>query len=70
VIKGNSVICYCDAKTTKRGTANADSIPFFMRRSQWDFLQSLDDSTPYFIARVFMGDNGAIKYMRITKKDR
>jgi hypothetical protein len=30
----------------------------------------LDDSTPYFIARVFMGDNGAIKYMRITKKDR
>lgn len=69
VMKGSDVVCYCDAKTTSRGIANADSIPFFMRKSQWQFLQTLDDSIPYFIARVFMGDGGQIKYMRIAKRE-
>lgn len=64
----NQVVCYCDAKTTKRGVANADSIPFFMRKSQWTFLQTLDSNTPYYIARVFMGDKGTIKYLRISKE--
>ena len=67
ITKNGQPFCYCDAKTTRRGIANADSIPFFMRRSQWDFLQTLDDSIPYIIARVFMKDGGEIKYMRITK---
>lgn len=66
--RGDDTVCYCDAKTTSRGVANADSIPFFMRKSQWEFLQSLSDEIPYFIARVFMGSEGAIKYMRIMKK--
>jgi hypothetical protein len=61
--------CYCDAKTTRRGIANADSIPFFMRKSQWDFLHTLSGNTPYYIARVFMNDGGAIKYMRISETD-
>ena len=65
ITKNGQPFCYCDAKTTRRGIANADSIPFFMRRSQWDFLQTLDDSLPYIIARVFMRDRGEIKYMRI-----
>jgi hypothetical protein len=69
VVKNNSVICYYDAKTTKRGMANTDSIPFFMRRSQWDFLQSLNDGTPYYIARLFMGDNSSIIYMQISMKN-
>ena len=64
ITKNSQPFCYCDAKTTRRGIANADSIPFFTRRSQWDFLQALD-SIPYIIARVFMKDGGEIKYMRI-----
>lgn len=69
VCKGNKTVCYCDAKTTMRGIANADSIPFFMRKSQWEFLQTLDHSIPYYIARVFMADGDQIKYMRISKKE-
>lgn len=65
ITKNGQPFCYCDAKTTRRGIANADSIPFFMRRSQWDFLQALDDSIPYIIARVFMRDGGEINYIRI-----
>lgn len=67
ILKDNKPFCYCDAKTTRRGIANSDSIPFFMRMSQWNFLQTLDESLPYLIARVFMEDGGQIKYMRISK---
>lgn len=67
ITKNGQIFCYCDAKSTTRGVANADSIPFFMRRSQWEFLQILDDTIPYIIARVFKGDGGNIKYMRILK---
>lgn len=63
--KSGLTICYCDAKTTQRGIANADSIPFFMRRSQWNFLSKLDDNIPYYIARVFQGDNGKIIYLQV-----
>lgn len=69
VKKNNDVVCYCDAKTTKRGVANADSIPFFMRRSQWEFLQTLNEDIPYYIARVFLGDNNVVKFVRIMEKD-
>lgn len=48
--KDNKTICYYDAKTTSRGLDNADSIPFFMKRSLWNFFQTLDDSIPYIIA--------------------
>lgn len=67
ITKNGKIFCYCDAKTTRRGIANADSIPFFMRKSQWEFLQTLDTSIPYIIARVFMKDGGMIKYMKISK---
>lgn len=69
ILKNGQVYCYCDAKTTTRGIANADSIPFFMRKSQWEFLETLDDEIPYIIARVFMKDGGEIKYMRVSKTD-
>lgn len=68
ITKNGVAHCYCDAKTTSRGIANADSIPFFMRKSQWEFLQTLDDSIPYIIARVFLKEGGVIKYMRIMKQ--
>lgn len=67
VKQGDDTICYYDAKTTKRGVANADSIPFFMRRSQWDFLQVLSPNIPYYIARVFLGSNNLIKFIRISE---
>lgn len=67
ILKDNKPFCYCDAKTTRRGIANSDSIPLFMRMSQWNFLQTLDESLPYLIARVFMEDGGQIKYMRISR---
>ena len=62
----DQIYCYCDAKTTRRGINNSDSIPFFMRKSQWVFLKSLDSCTPYFIARVFASDNNRIEYLRIS----
>ena len=66
VKKEGKTICYYDAKTTMRGIANADSIPFFMRKSQWEFLQKLTDE-PYYIARVFRGDkDNKIRYMKIS----
>ena len=68
VMKDNKIICYYDAKTTMRGIANANSIPFFMRKSQWGFLQTLSDEKPYYIARVFRGDGDKICYMRISLK--
>lgn len=64
--RNNCVICYCDAKTTSRGLANSDSIPFFMRKSQWLFLNELDENIPYYIARVFIADNNQIRYLRIS----
>lgn len=62
----DQIYCYCDAKTTRRGINNSDSIPFFMRKSQWVFLKSLDSCIPYFIARVFASDNNRIEYLRIS----
>ena len=67
ILKNGQPYAFCDAKTTRRGIANSDSIPFFMRMSQWHFLQELDDSLPYFIARVFIKDGGRIKYIRISR---
>lgn len=68
VKRGEETVCYCDAKTTMRGIANADSIPFFMRRSQWEFLHTLSPDIPYYIARVFLGSDGQIELMRISKR--
>ena len=58
-------VLYVDAKTTLRGIANSDSIPFFMRNSQWEFLPLIDDSAKYLIARVFKSEE-IIKYLQIT----
>lgn len=63
--KNNKIVCYYDAKTTSRGVCNADSIPFFMRKSQWDFLNQIKAQTPYFIARVFVADNNEVRFMKI-----
>lgn len=41
-----------------------DSIPFFMRMSQWEFLPTINDDVKYLIARVFKGVD-IIKYLQI-----
>lgn len=64
--KDDTIICYCDAKTTSRGIDNADSIPFFLRKSQYCFLHDLPKETPYYIARVFKSDNYEIHFFRIS----
>ena len=66
--KGDKIICYYDAKTTSRGLDNADSIPFFMRKCQWLFLNQLSEVTPYYIARVFLADNNKVRYIKISTK--
>jgi len=64
--KDNKTICYYDAKTTSRGLDNADSIPFFLRKSQWLFLNVIDEDTPYYIARVFIADGNLVRYIKIS----
>lgn len=62
--KGRTVL-FVDAKTTMRGISNSDSVPFFMRNSQWDFLPTIETEVKYLIARVFKKEN-AIKYLQIN----
>ena len=63
-----SVRYYIDVKTTVRGMANADSIPFFMRYSQWNFLDRSESLDKYFLARVFTeGDTFRVKFLKINK---
>lgn len=62
--KGRAVL-FVDAKTTMRGISNSDSIPFFMRNSQWNFLPTIEIDVKYLIARVFKKEN-AIKYLQIN----
>jgi len=63
-LKGETVL-YVDAKTTMRGISNSDSIPFFMRNSQWEFLPSIEPEVKYLIARVFKTEE-IIKYLQIN----
>lgn len=61
---------YIDVKTTSRGIANSNSIPFFMRLSQWNFLDDNESKDKYYIARVFR-HNGELKakFLKINKGD-
>ena len=62
---GNSWI-YIDAKTTNQGISNSDSVPFFMRKSQWDFLPTLNDVQMYYVARVFIeGEKPEVRWLKL-----
>jgi hypothetical protein len=66
--KGRTVL-FVDAKTTMRGISNSESVPFFMRKSQWEFLPTIESDIKYLIARVFKKED-IIKYLQInTFKD-
>jgi len=43
---------YIDAKTTAKGMANTETVPFYMRKAQWDFLKAREALNKYIIARL------------------
>lgn len=60
---------YIDAKTTGKGIANSDNVPFFMRTAQWKFLDKQQATDKYIIARIFKnGGTIDVKYLRLNKQ--
>ncbi|PSR55773.1 hypothetical protein AHMF7605_20830 [Adhaeribacter arboris] len=60
---------FIDAKTTGKGIANSDNVPFFMRTAQWSFLDKQQARNKYIIARIFKtGRTIDIKYLRLNKQ--
>jgi hypothetical protein len=60
---------YIDAKTTGKGIANSDNVPFFMRTAQWNFLDKQQVYDKYIIARVFKnGSSIDVKYIKLNKQ--
>lgn len=58
---------FIDAKTTGKGIANSDNVPFFMRIAQWKFLDKEQVHDKYIIARVFKnGENYDVKYLKLN----
>ena len=58
---------YIDAKTTAKGIANTENVPFYMRTAQWNFLQKEKALNKYVIARVYKnGGAFEVKYMKIN----
>lgn len=61
---------FIDAKTTIRGISNSDSIPFFMRKSQWSFIKTNDAKKKYLLARVFLqNESHQVNYLSINLKN-
>jgi hypothetical protein len=65
VWKDENIFLYIDAKTTNQGISNANSVPFFMRKSQWDFLPQMQSNQKYYVARVFIGEEVSIKFLKV-----
>ena len=60
---------YIDAKTTGKGIANSDNVPFFMRTAQWTFLDKQQATDKYIIARIFKnGGTIDVKYLKLNKQ--
>lgn len=72
VRRENEVVWYIDAKTTGQGVANTESIPFYMRTPQWDFLQGEHARDKYWLARVFVNDTSGpdVRWLRVRRSDK
>ena len=58
---------YIDAKTTGKGIANTENVPFYMRTAQWHFLDREQAFDKYVIARVYKnGNDFNVKYVKIN----
>lgn len=63
----NNTKYYIDAKTTGKGIANIDNVPFYMRTAQWNFLDREQAFNKYIIARVYKnGTDFSVKYLKIN----
>lgn len=70
VKRSGDTILYVDAKTTKSGMANTDSVPFFVRKAQWEFLEDQRAKDRYEIGRVFLGGNSMqVKWLSLGMAD-
>jgi hypothetical protein len=60
---------YLDAKTTGRAISNSDTVPFFMKMAQWNFLERNEALSKYIIARIFKkGNSWEVKFIKLTKE--
>jgi len=60
---------FLDAKTTGRAISNSDSIPFFMKMAQWNFLDKNEALNKYLIARIFKkGNSWDVKFINLIKE--
>ena len=58
---------YIDAKTAGKGIANIETVPFYMRTAQWNFLNKEQAFDKYVIARVYKnGSEFDVKYVKIN----
>lgn len=58
---------FIDAKTTGKGIANFENVPFYMRMAQWNFLEREQAFDKYVIARVYKnGSEFNVKYVKIN----
>lgn len=58
---------FIDVKTTGRGIANSDNVPFFMRKAQWNFLSKKQALDKYVIARIFKSNEKLdVRYLKLN----
>lgn len=63
--KSNVVSYFIDAKATTTGEVSGDTVPIYIRPSEWAFMQKCKDN--YIIARVYnaKSSNAYTKYLKI-----
>jgi hypothetical protein len=58
---------YIDAKTTRKGIANTENVPSYMRTAQWYFSDREQAFDKYVTARVYKNGSGFdVKYVKIN----
>lgn len=60
-----TVLYYLDAKATITGEISGDSVPIYIRTSEWDFMQKCKDN--YIIGRVYNAKSSSayVKYLKL-----
>jgi len=63
--RNNEVLYYVDAKATTTGEVTGDTVPIYIRPSEWSFMQRCKDN--YIIARVYNAktSNAYTKYLKM-----
>jgi Domain of unknown function (DUF3883) len=61
----NSIMFYIDAKATTTNEISGDTVPIYIRQSEWQFMQECDNN--YIIARVYnaKSSNAYTKYLKL-----